>query len=471
MKENLTSGSIHLEVLHQAVGSEYDPKTGIRENKERILESLGFSKGKNVAIRREFRLPEISGESLGIKEYATNLIEQGRFFSFLFKNGRWESMGGAPVVYLMTVDDVDQKLMFSQNRLVAANAHDGKVINIDCDTTLQTYSRRRSVSTEISGFANLNEATMVNLGGGFRLQVDNVNFVEDHLELEFSGYFSFNDMGSRVLALSCKQDEAVPRYETTFTVKVDESGNFIYPFSSNSVYEHTGNADGVVRQVLGSLFESDGVAISRLIRGLLSVRPSLTTHQLEGIFSIPSLSEISAEVIDFDGIESFDLQTTHTLSPKEKLVQGKLATSDFLITSHEDVMSFVLFRDGVRKIVQEVVSSQYLNDAMRETVIRHTYDQNEVFSREFSGPVKLGRLLELLDISWEPTDSSYVNRFTNGEDEFIQVSIEGYRLGFWKHNDGGVIDTEELGSKISKLSEILGRTIVPAHLNYLREGD
>lgn len=125
----------------------------------------------------------------------------------------------------------------------------------------------------------------------------------------------------------------------------------------------------------------------------------------------------------------------------------------------------------MRKIVQEVVSSQHLNDEIRETVTRHTNDQNEVFSRELSGPVKLGRLLALLDINWEPTDNPYVNRFTKGEDEFIQVSIEGYRLGFWKHNDGGVIDTEDLGSKISKLSEILGRTIVPAHLNYLREGD
>jgi len=76
-----------------------------------------------------------------------------------------------------------------------------------------------------------------------------------------------------------------------------------------------------------------------------------------------------------------------------------------------------------------------------------------------------------LDINWESTDSPYVNRFANGEDEFIQVSIEGYQLGFWKHKDGGVIDTEELGSKISKMSEILGRTIVPAHLHYLREGD
>jgi len=471
MKESLTNGPIHLESLHEVVGSEFDQEKGIRENKERILESLGFSKGKNVAIRREFRLPEAKTEPFGIREYATDLIEQGRFFSFLFKNGKWESMGGAPVVYLMTVDDIEQKLNFDQGRLVAAVAHDGKVVDIDCDTTLQTYSRRRSITAEVSGFSNIEGVATVNLGGGFRLQVDNIHFVNDDLELVFSGYFSFNDMGSRVLALSCKQDKTVPRYETSFGVKVDKFGNFIYPFSSNGVYEHTGEVDGVVRQVLGSLFERDGVAINKLIRSLLSVRPSLTTHQLEGIFSIPSVSEVSAEVIDFDGIESFDLQTNNLLSPKERLVQGQLATSNFLVTSSEDILSYVSFRRDVRKTVQNIVSSQYLNDKIRDDVIQHTNDRIEVFSRELTGPVKLGRLLELLDMNWEPTDNPHVRRFVNGEHEFIQVSIDGYKLGFWQHRDNGMVDVSNLKAHASILSGILGKPIVPAHFSYLREGD
>lgn len=471
MSEKLKASYLHMEMLSQIVDLPYDSELGIRERKEQILEALGFSKGKNISIKREFQLPEDVSQTYDIQNYITESINSGRFFSLLFKDGRWESMGGAPVTYLMSPQDIEKRLVFDNKRLVSALAHDGTVVNIDHKILLQTYSRRRSISSEITGFTNIDTAKVVNLGGGFRLQVDDINYVGGEPQLEISGYFSFNDMGSRVLALSCEQDKLVPRYETKFTVKIDKSGNLIYPFNQSGGYIQLSNAEGVVVQVLGSLFEKDGDAISRLIRGLMSVRPSMSTHQLEGIFSIPSKSEISAEVIDFDGIESFDLEGgSLSLTPKERLVEGQLASTNFLVASPKDTLSFVSYRNKIDDVVHEVVSSQHLNDVMKEEVVKHSKVPYEIFSREFTGPVKLGRLLNLLKLDWQDTDSTHIKKFINGKHEIIRVSIEGYELGFWKNNSE-MVDFDTNGLHVSELSRVLGQQIVPVHLHSLREGD
>lgn len=473
MREEQPTNYQHLKALHYLVGVPFEESEGVRNNKERILEGIGFSKGTNVALRKEFVLPELGTDSAGIEEYLTQQLANGRFVSMLFKDGYWEAMGGSPVIYVMTEDDLKGKLTFDNERLVNARAHNGAIILADHKINLQTYSRRRSMPSELSGFTNYDGAIPVRLGGGFRLQIDNIFFTNGQPFMTLSGYFSFNDMGSRVLAQSCREDCLVPRYETSFLVKVDND-QLLFPDSRNSNDEtliSTNEVGVVVDQVLSILFKRDGKAISDLFRGLLSVRPSMKVHQLEGIFSIPSETEINAEVIDFDGLDAFDIGCRKPiLSPSERLIRGQLINSGFLLTDPESLLSFIPLRLRIQETIKSVIDSPIISDDIKSEISRHFPDSSEVFTREITGAVKLGRLLRYLNVELDDTETHQVKFFKNGDNTLILISIEGFDIAFWKKKEG-LVDCTDIKRLTRELSHIVGTEITGVYLSLIREGD
>lgn len=473
MKEGQPIKYQHLEALHTLISIPFKKDLGIRASKEQILEKLGFSKGTNIAIKKEFTLPENDAEAHCIREYVVQQLNEGRFLSMLFKDGNWETMGGAPVTYIMSEEELNDKLIFDHERLVEARAHNGVTISIDHRINLQTYSRRRSMLSELSGFTNCDGSVPVRLGGGFRLQVDNLSFINGQPYMTLSGCFSFNDMGSRVLALSCREDCLVPRYEISFLLKVG-NGQLIFLDSRSGDDEtliSTNEVELVVNKVLFSLFKKDDKAIGDLLRGLMSVRPSMKVHQLEGIFSIPSETEISAEVIDFDGIDSFDIGGQElSLSPAERLVQGQLRSVGYLLTNPDDLLSYISFKNQIQDIVGGLIDSTNVAGDIKMEISRHFPNSSGVFSRKQTGAVKLGRLLKSLDIDWSDTENPHIRLFKNSDSEITAIYIAGYDLAFWR-KASILVDCTDIRTVSLELSRITRREILPAHLSSLREGD
>ncbi len=473
MKETEQTRHLHLEALHHLMDVPFREELGTRVNKEQVLSECGFCQGTNVAIRRIFHLTGLGDSDPGLSEYLSDQLADGRFVAMLFKDNKWDAVGGSPVTYIMDTKDFEDKLSFNNGLLQQAKSHSEDQVVIDHSIELQTYSRRRSMESEVSGFTNYDGKLSVRLGGGFRLQVDNLTFIDGKPHLTISGYFSFNDMGSRVLALSCNADRDVPRYETSFLLQID-NGQLQFEGKGQSEDGRIGDlkdAGAVVEKVLHSLFERDGEAVSKLIRGLLSVRPTLQVHQLEGIFSIPEETEISAEVIDFDGIDSFDLGgQSRIYSPGEKLVQAQLRDTGYLLSNSENLLSFISFRKNVREAVDEISNMPNIPQDIKLEAIRHLSNPIEIFTREQTGAVKLGRLFNLLNIDWDQTDSPAVKTAIYDNDTLTMVSIEGFDLGFWNSNSG-LVDCSDIHSRSSTLSKMIGREILPVHLSSLREGD
>lgn len=472
MKEQIQPNHQHLEALHQIMEVPFREDLGPRINKEQVLRDTGFSQGTNIAVRREFYLEPSNKAADGVRKHLIQQLVDGRFIAMLFKDKTWDAVGGSPVTYIMDEEDLNTKLVFENETLVGARAHSGEPVSIDHPLALQTYSRRRSVASELSGFVNYDGQVPVRMGGGFRLQVDNLTYVNNKPHLLISGYFSFNDLGSRVLALSCDEDRKVPRVETSFLLQI-EDGKLKLPEAKDeggNVME-TKEVGVVVNEVIRNLFEKDGTAISRLIRGLLSVRPAMQVHQLEGIFSVPSNSEISAEVIDFDGIDSFDLSDQHLkLTPAEKLVNSQLRNMGYSASDPEALLSYTSFTRGVRAKVHEVSKSPNLPQDIKDEVAHHFPDTTDVFTREQTGAVKLGKLFSVLNMNWDQTDNPAVKTANYGNDTLTMVSIEGFDLGFWNSNSG-LVDCSDIRSRSRTLSKMIGREILPVHLSSLREGD
>lgn len=469
MKES--TQNIHIEALHYLSGIPFDSNLGIRANKVNILESLGFSKGTNIALIKEFNASQEDGVR-GLQGYLYQQLEHNKFVSMLFNGMGWESSGGSPVVYVMSKEDIDKKLEFRDRKLASAHSQEGKDFEIDNKVRLQTYSRQQSIEMAIDGLDNYSGETRIKAGGGFRLQLDNISSSEGKLKFTFSSIFSFNDMGSRVLALSSAEDQKVPRYSNSFQVEVVD-GKLVYLPSDQKDITSVQNANDLSEVLIKNLFDTDGAAISLLYRYLLNVRPSLKTHQLEGIFSITTANGISTEVIDFDGIDTFDLNgcDNSQLNPTERLIAAHLRANGYALTDSQRLISFIQFRENVENSLIQISNSEMLPNQIKEVLesIKIT-NPEDIFNKSPLGSAKLARLLKgITGDNHNETNQQIRHTQTVNGDLFV-LSIEGFEMAFLL-KDGELIDFTDIKKQKGVLSQELKTDIVDAQFSYVREGD
>ena len=466
MKES--TQNIHIEALHYLSRIPFDSSLGIRTNKVNILESLGFSKGTNIALIREFNASHETGVN-GLREYLYQQLERGRFVSMLFNGMGWESVGGSPVVYVMSEEDMNEKLEFNDGKLAKAHSQEGKDFKVDSNVRIQTYSRQQSMEMTISGLDNYSGETRIKAGGGFRLQLDDISLSEGKLKFTFSSAFSFNDMGSRVLALSSENDKVVPRYSSSFQVEV-VNGQLVYSVPNQKDLADVSQTNDLSNILIKKMFDTDGVAISLLYRYLLSIRPSLKTHQIEGIFSITNEYGVSMEVIDFDGIDTFDLGSPNLqLNPAERLTAAHLKMSGYTISDSQDLISYIQFRNEVNIALSDVISSKEIPNQVKNIVKEVVVPKSEnVFGADVLGSVKLSRLLKSLGVYTNEGDSTVKQISTKDGDLYI-VSIVGFDMAFLL-KDGQPINFTDIKRQRQLLSKILKVDIIDAHFSYLREG-
>jgi len=164
----------------------------------------------------------------------------------------------------------------------------------------------------------------VALGGGYRLQVDGLTHEDDRPFLIMSAHFSFNDYGSRVLAKANEENARVPLASKTFRVPIVD-GELDLPIKEIERGDVATTSEAI-DLVLSELFTKYGKAINDLTRDLLTIREAMRMHQFEGIYGVREEIGVSVEVIDFDGLDTYDLRPEMELySPGERLVGGERA--------------------------------------------------------------------------------------------------------------------------------------------------
>lgn len=463
--------NIHIEALHYLSGIPFDCNLGIRANKVNVLETLRFSKGKNTALIREFDASRVDGTN-EVQEYLRKQLKHDRFISMLFNGMGWESIGGSPVVYVMSEEDMNKKLEFNNGKLVSAHSQEGKNFEVNSDVRLQTYSRQQSMEMTIDGLDNYSVETRIKAGGGFRLQLDDISLFKGKLKFTFSSVFSFNDMGSRVLALSSQDDKSVPRFSNTFQVEVVD-GKLVYSTSYQKDVSEVQNAIDLSEILIGNLFDTDGTAISLLYRYLLNVRPSLKTHQLEGIFSITS-NGISTEVIDFDGIDTFDLKDEGDpqLNPAERLVAAHLRLNDYTLTNSQRLITFIQYRKDIQKSLIQIANSEILPDQIKEVIKKIDLSRPEnIFDTDTLGSAKLARLLKVIMNSKDnEANQCLVRQFQTISGNLFIISIKGFDMAFLQKGCQ-LVDFTDIKKQRSILQKMLKTDIIDVYFSYTREGD
>lgn len=460
----------HLEALHDLSGVPYDEALGPRINKEKVLEQYGFTKGSNPAEFVTFDCSD--AEPADVRDYLGKKVGEGKYSALLFKDGGWESMGGCPVVYVMNRFDIDEKLSFDKHGRITQIVGGGKAFAPSESTSLNTYTRERSIGARLEGFDNYNwgEPLDVSLGGGFRIQIDSLVYEDGRPFLTMSAHFSFNDYGSRVLARENEEDANVPMASKSFAVPIVK-GELELPVKTRKRSEVV-TASDVMDLVLSELFTTDGKAINELTRDLLTVRPAMRIHQFEGIYGVTDENGVSAEVIDFDGLDTFDLVSNMVeYSPGERLAGGQLVQAGYLQETDRGVrVAYYQQQARMRSASIGVRETEDVSEEVKALASLRPGEDIIAYAYRLSTYGRFARSISHFDLEWIPANAPNIAQAAVGDRTITKVEVGGFESAFIEQ-DGRVVPINHAKDIYDLTKQVLGSKFLRLYVSLSREGD
>jgi hypothetical protein len=456
----------HLEALHTSANIPFDDTLTVRANKRQIIEGLGFGSGSNPT---EFvNIPPGELGDADIQSLLTDSLDRGLYSALLIEDGDWQHVGGAPVVYVMSREELPAKLTFGgQGDLQQAQTTSGKYTPSH-EAGLKVFARKKSVTTVLKGFDNYSEPMDVRLGGGFRLQIDDVGYEGGRPFLTMSAHFSFNDFGSRVLAKENEHDAQVPMASKSFQVPIVD-GKLDLPIKDIGQGELT-TADQAMDLVLSELFTTDGQAISELTRHMLTVRSAMQVHQLEGIYGVTEDYGISAEVIDFDGLDSFDLVPTAP-TPSERLAGRQLIQTGFLRNTDDGAaVAFYQQQAEMRGSSTQLSALEEVSDNVKELATLRPGEDITAYTKRLYAYGRLARSLDYTELQWTVTAAPNVVQTNVNGWTITKVETGGFESAYIEQ--GGELMPLQDAKEIYDLTRrVLGSSMLRLYVSLSREGD
>ena len=285
-----------------------------------------------------------------------------------------------------------------------------------------------------------------------------------------SAYFSFNDYGSRVLAKETEEHARVPMATKAFRIPIVD-GKLVLPVKDIELADVT-NAGDAMDVVLSKLFEQDGEAIDNLTRDLLTVRAMPEIHQFEGIYGVTPEAGVSAEVIDFDGIDTFDVRPNgDKQTPIERLTGGQLVIAGYLpATDSGDLVTYHRQQGGLRSELARLSEAEEVSDTVKGIAGLRQGEDITAYARRLQGQGRMARALGYCGLEWAATSSPNVQQFEAGVLKVTRVEAGRFMTAFVER-DGELVSTAD-GKKILEVGkQIAGYRMLKLYVDLSKEGD
>ena len=286
------------------------PRTPLKQAKEEILRSLHFTT-MPVEISKflVFNRDKYNDLSYHIRQE----VEADHKVTLRFIDDNGEKGGGYPITHItspseytsLTITDEEGELIALQN---AAGDH----VQINDFNLIHLFSRHKSIFGTLGNFGTnlvLHNTILkrVKLGGGFRMQIDNLREIDDQLYYDFSFITVYNDEAPRKASLNALRTLYT---STPFNAMYLEDKLVPSPIQFHELNEVLERKDAQIfaHQLINTILAHDGHALANLFNALLSVDPQLKRHSIEGVFTTVEAPSgkptLYFEIIDFDGIDT-----------------------------------------------------------------------------------------------------------------------------------------------------------------------
>ena len=300
--------SVHLMQLSSLLEIEYDSVRGNKFAKKHIINTLGFYKaGPGFNESRDFIISGQDDYEINkITKFVREECSKNRVATLRFINDGGKLGGGYPVIYVRSNSDFDSFFKFNQDgKLEKWQTIDGREVLPSKGLAVNIFTNASSVKIKSCGFDNYPMERLTAIGGGFRLQLDRFT----NYEWQFTVVMVFDDVGPRATGLSSDYEMEIPRITFSYLYHPNSHRGNVLPDPIKSSLDQ-GNINIVARKIIDELFDKDHQVIERLLRSLISLRPSEKLHSLEGIFSVQSDGDrcflLGPEVTDFDGLDTLE---------------------------------------------------------------------------------------------------------------------------------------------------------------------
>ncbi len=512
-----------------------------------------ISKGRAIRAIRTSSPPELTqrvtfdvgphGKLSTLPKFIRRQIRHGKHVDTRV-NGCGQRTFDCPVTYFRGPEDLD-KIRRVGDHLVEIVDLDGKTIVLDeTPGTVDTFITRPSIRTKMEGFTNFEGPRMIGLGGGIRLQLDGFSkelqmsyqenpegglklmpdrSIPNPPKFTFQAVVLFDDAGPRLTDLSGAADN-VPQYVTDISLTLRD-GRFYYepdrPILSLSECIKSKSVKAYVDHLIHGFVEQEP-NLRKLFGTLMAVDPAYGEHSIEIRYS--ALREnllrrlITKKkhkelfcVIDIDGFDSIGV-----FHPPDRpdivvdLLDGQARVTGLIDNELPQISIVTNWAKRIMNRLDNILGSKLITDEMADLIESHMVvkfiqpetlsedDPNRIpfvdagFTRELTGPVALGRLMDSLKITWQSTDTDGIFILEKGENTFIKVDVDGFTMAFWLKKIGSanindqvinaqseeegysitqLQDTSDLRKIKADLSQILEKDILEVHLGNLREGD
>lgn len=444
---------LHLKILSMVSGYKYDDKISKRANKEAILSYYGLLRHNVTTIKKDF---DISDKYL-IERFLHEQCNTHRYCSVLVHTGKNESIGGCGVIYVMSEQDIASCIESLGN-----------------NNSVTIYSRQKSVELSLNHFDNYSQKK-VRFGGGFRIQIDGVRIEQNIPILSLLVSMSFDDFGSRVLSENVADNSGFPIRHMIYEAPIINGQLAILSSLSKNNFNNIRSADNAITFIIEHLLSENVVEIDKFLKVLLSLRPISNIHQLEGMYGVSELGIPMIEIIDFDGIEVFDLgRRSYTIEKtlQEKLLDCQLEQIGFIERMDIDALSNYLRQESeISLCLKTLYGDNRISSQIIDIIVKAEGESLNSYFNRMKPYIYAFNILRWIIPLDESHGTVHEYRYTQNDKIYTYLlDISNIGMAFLLDHDELIYFSSENHAR-EIITRVFGSKILPVYLSYAREGD
>lgn len=273
---------------------------GTKFSKNTLLKELGFSTAEGDLNKRHLFVISSFMDTKVVNTFIQNEIDKNRVVSTTFVDDKGIQEGNYPIMWINNQNDLDEHLIYNKKSFNSWKTEDNLFIKPKKGLNISVFSRKKSVIKNVNNIDNYQGYKNVGLGGGIRLQLDEMN----NNEMVFLSVIMFDNAPPRFANLEGQKANSIPRTENTNTLNFTENTKLQEPIrKALESCDLKIISDFIVNQ----LFNNDKQALTKLFSSLMKISPRNNNYSVEGVFAILHEDNkyhiLGPEIYNFDGLE------------------------------------------------------------------------------------------------------------------------------------------------------------------------
>ncbi len=196
----------------------------------------------------------------------------------------------------------------------------------------------------------------------------------------------------------------------------------------------------------------------------------MQVHQFEGIYGVTYEYGISAEVIDFDGLDTFDITPTASTAV-ERLTGGQLIQAGYLKETDSGArVAYHKQQAEIRTSLSQLNLAEEVSETVNDLASLRAGEDITAYANRLSAYGRLARSIGYCAISWQKTSAPNVKQASVNGHIITKVEAGGFEAAFIEQ-DSQLVPVTNAREIYDLAKQVLGQNMLRLYVSLSREGD